>query len=238
MAKKEVVTDLWVHELLSEASISLTPQGCNIKEIDVALKSASKSQTGKVGFPEYCGVIKDFIIVIEDKADISKHIKLDDQNTLLLDVKSVKEYAVNGAVFYGRHLAEHTSYKKIIAFGISGNSKRHRITPVFINERGDWQILPDVETFISFNKDNIDEYYLREILKEDTDSEKETAQILKYAETLHGDLRNYSNLTNENKPLIVSGIMLALREIEYGAFSIESLTGDTNAENYGWTKDF
>lgn len=238
MAKKEVVTDLWVHELLSEASISLTPQGCNIKEIDIALKSASKSQTGKIGFPEYCGVVKDFIIVIEDKADISKHIKLDDQDTLSLDVRSVKEYAVNGAVFYGRHLAEYTSYKKIIAFGISGNSKRHRITPVFINERGDWQILPDVETFISFNKENIDEYYLREILKEDTDSEKETAQILKYAETLHDDLRNYSNLTNENKPLIVSGIMLALREIEYGAFSIESLTGDNNAETTDGQKIF
>ena len=238
MAKKEVITDLWVHELLKEAAISLTPQGCNIKEIDDALKTASKSKTGNIGYPEYCGVVKDFIIVIEDKADVHKHIRLDEQGTLSLDNKSVKEYAVNGAVFYGRHLAENTSYKKIIAFGVSGNSKRHHITPVFINERGDWQILPDVETFISFNNSNIDEYYLREILKEDTDSEKETAKILKYAETLHEDLRSYSNLTNENKPLIVSGIMLALREIEYGAFSIDSLIGDTNPETTDGQKIF
>lgn len=238
MAKKEVITDLWVHELLKEAVIGLTPQGCNIKEIDDALKTASKSKTGNVGYPEYCGVVKDFIIVIEDKADVHKHIRLDDQGTLSLDNKSVKDYAVNGAVFYGRHLAENTSYKKIIAFGVSGNSKRHHITPVFINERGDWQILPDVETFISFNNSNIDEYYLREILKEDTDSEKETAKILKYAETLHNDLRSYSNLTNENKPLIVSGIMLALREIEYGAFSIDSLIGDTNPETTDGQKIF
>lgn len=238
MAKKEVITDLWVHELLKEAAISLTPQGCNIKEIDDALKTASKSKTGNIGYPEYCGVVKDFIIVIEDKADVHKHIRLDEQGTLSLDNKSVKDYAVNGAVFYGRHLAENTSYKKIIAFGVSGNSKRHHITPVFINERGDWQILPDVETFISFNNSNIDEYYLREILKEDTDSEKETAKILKYAETLHEDLRSYSNLTNENKPLIVSGIMLALREIEYGAFSIDSLIGDTNPETTDGQKIF
>lgn len=238
MAKKEVVTDFWVNDLLKEASIQLTPQGCNIKEIDEALKTASKSKTGNVGFPEFCGVVKDFIIVIEDKADVNRHIRLDDKDALSLDVKSVKDYAVNGAVFYARHLAEYTSYKKIIAFGVSGNSKRHHITPIFVNERGDWQILTDVETFISFSEDNIDEYYLREILKEDTDTEKETAVILKYAENLHQDLRNYSNLTNENKPLIVSGIMLALREIEYGAFSIDSLIGDTNPETTDGQKIF
>ena len=42
MAKKEVKTDLWVYELLQEADIYLTPQGCDIKEIDEALKTASK----------------------------------------------------------------------------------------------------------------------------------------------------------------------------------------------------
>ena len=41
MAKKEVKTDLWVYELLQEADIDLTPQGCDIKEIDEALKTAS-----------------------------------------------------------------------------------------------------------------------------------------------------------------------------------------------------
>jgi len=43
MAKKEVKTDLWVYELLQEANIHLTPQGCDIKEIDEALRTASKS---------------------------------------------------------------------------------------------------------------------------------------------------------------------------------------------------
>ena len=68
MAKKEVRTDLWVYELLKEAGISLDPQGSSIKELNDALKTASKSGKGNVGFPEYCGVVKDFVIVIEDKA--------------------------------------------------------------------------------------------------------------------------------------------------------------------------
>ena len=43
--EKKVKTDLWVYELLQEANIHLTPQGCDIKEIDEALITASKSKT-------------------------------------------------------------------------------------------------------------------------------------------------------------------------------------------------
>ena len=66
MAKKEVNTDLWVHELLKEAGIrdKFDAQGSNIKELNDALKTASKKGTGKSGFPEYVGIVKDFLIVI------------------------------------------------------------------------------------------------------------------------------------------------------------------------------
>jgi type I restriction-modification system DNA methylase subunit len=227
MAKKEVKTDFWVSELLKEANIALTPQGCDIKEIDEALKTGSKSQTGKAGYPEFCGVVKDFILVIEDKASLDKHFFKDEKKLLAQDVKSVRDYALNGALFYGQHLIKNTGYTKVLAFGVSGDEKHHRITPIFINERLDYQELSDVETFISFSEDNIDEYYYKEILHEETDVEKTTAEILKDAEKLHNDLRNFGNLTTEQKPLIVSGILLALREIEYKTFSISSLNGDT-----------
>lgn len=227
MAKKEVKTDLWVYELLKEANIELTPQGSDIVEVNEALKSASKSKTGNVGFPEYCGVVKDFLIVIEDKASLDKHIKRDGKDLICTSTKSVKDFAVNGAMFYGLHLAKNTSYSKVIAIGVSGDEKRHRITPLFINDRGDYEELDDVETFISFNEKNILEYYTKEILKENTPKEKETSEILKDAATLHNDLRNYGSIQDKDKPLIVSGILLALREIEHKTFSIESLAGDT-----------
>ncbi len=228
MAKKEVVTDLWVHELLKDAEIrdDFSPQGSSIKEINDALKTASKKGTGNSGFPEYVGVVKDFLIVIEDKASLDKHIKYTDTELIAEDTKSNTDYAVNGAVFYGKHLSDKVTYKKIIAIGISGTEKKHRITPVFINERGDYTQLPDVETLISFSSTNIDEYYTKEILQEDTNIEKETAEILKDASVLHNALRNYGNIEEKNKPLIVSGILLALREIEHKNFSIENLIGD------------
>lgn len=226
MAKKEILTDLWVYELLKEAKIDLHPQGSNIKEIDDALKSASKAGTGKVGFPEYCGVVKDFVIIIENKFDVSFHIKRNENNIVANDITSIKNYAVNGALFYGKHLTQKISYKKIIALGVSGNEKRHRITPIFIDERGGYKILDDVETFTLFSEKNIDEFYTKTILKEQTPEEKTTEEILKDAKSLHEDLRNYGSIQDKDKPLVVSGILLALREMEHKGFSIESLSGD------------
>lgn len=231
MAKKEVLTDLWVYEMLKEANIDLHPQGSNIKEINEALKTASKAGTGNTGFPEYCGVVKDFILVIENKADVSLHIKRNDKELICNKINSVKKHAVNGALFYGKHLSQHTSYKKVIAFGVSGIEKRHKITPLFINERGEYKVLEDVETFTLFNEKNIDEYYTKNILKEQTPEEKTTEEILKDAKDLHEDLRNYGSIQDKDKPLIVSGILLALREMEHKGFSIESLIGDeTNTD--------
>ena len=64
------------------------------------------------------------------------------------------------------------------------------------------------------------------MLEEKTDEEKELSEILRDAATLHEDLRNYGNLKDIDKPLIVSGILLALREMDAKNFSIDDLTGD------------
>ena len=226
MAKREIKTDLWVYDLLKEAELNLCPQGSDIAELDKALKTASKAQTGKAGYPEYCGVVKDFVIVVEDKADTADHIKRDDNNLICQTTTSVKDFAVNGALHYGIPLAKNTGYKKIIAIGVSGNEKRHKISPLFIDERGGYKELEDVETFTLFNEKNIGEYYTKNILKEQTDEEKTTAEILKDAKELHEDLRNYGSIQDKDKPLIVSGILLALREIEHKNFDIDNLNGD------------
>ena len=112
MAKKEVTTDLQVYDLLKEAEIKVSAQGSDIIGIDRALKTASKNGTGNIGYPEYCGVVKDYVIVIEDKAELDKHIKLDENDTISMIQKDIKDYAVNGALFYGKHIINNTNYKK------------------------------------------------------------------------------------------------------------------------------
>lgn len=160
MAKKEVKTDLWVYDLLRQAGIVLDAQGSSIKEINDALKTASKRGTGNVGFPEYVGVVKDYLLVIEDKADLSKHMKRDENGNISVETSAVTDYAVNGAFFYGKHLARTTSYKKIIVFGISGDEKKHKITPIYLDETEFYRELPEVESFISFSEDNILEDFM------------------------------------------------------------------------------
>lgn len=227
MARLEESTDLWVDHLLNDAGVKLDCQSSRIKNIDEALHTGSKRLNDKPGYPEYVGVVKDFLLVIEDKSSLDNHVFTKDDVITTDDPKVVPKYALNGALHYARHILERTSYKKCFSFGVSGNEKLHKITPMFVNERGDYDVLPDVESFVSFNDKNIDEYYLKEVLHEDTDEEKTTADILKDAAQLHEDLRTYGQLKDVDKPLVVSGILLALREGESRNFSIDSLTGDT-----------
>ena len=51
MAKKEVKTDLWVAAQLDECKIHFDAQGSDVKEINEALKTASKRGTGNAGYP-------------------------------------------------------------------------------------------------------------------------------------------------------------------------------------------
>lgn len=227
MAKKEVKTDLWVADQLRESGIQYTPQGSDVKEIDEALSTASKRGTGKTGYPEYTAVVGDFVLVIEDKADTAKHAKLTDTGIIDMETKAVTDYAVNGAYYYAKHIAQNSNFKKVFAIGVSGDTKHHKITPVYVDDREGYMELEPIESFAMFNKAHIYEYYTRLVLKEDTPEEKTTAKILQDAAELHEYLRTYGSLKDQDKPLVVSGILLALDEIKSGSFSIASLTGDT-----------
>ena len=226
MAKKEVKTDLWVAAQLDECNIQFDAQGSNVKELDEALKTASKRGTGNAGYPEYVAVIDDFVLVVEDKADLDKHVKLTDDGVIDMSVKAVTEYAVNGAYFYAKHIAQNSTFKKVFSVGVSGDGKHHKITPLYVDDREGYKQLEDLETFVGFSPENIQEYYTRYVLEELTDVEKTTEQILKDAAELHEYLRTYGTLKDQDKPLVVAGILLALDEIKSGGFSIKSLTGD------------
>ena len=111
MAKKEIKTDLWVARQLDDSKIKYDAQGSDVKEINDALQSASKRGTGNAGYPEYVAVVKDFVIVIEDKADLAKHQKLTDTGIISADQKDIADYAVNGAYFYAKHIAQNSSFQ-------------------------------------------------------------------------------------------------------------------------------
>lgn len=223
MAKKEIKTDLWVARQLDDCKINYDAQGSDVKELNDALQSASKRGTGNAGYPEYVSVVKDFVIVIEDKADLAKHEKLTDSGIISTEQKDIADYAVNGAYFYAKHIAQNSTFRKVFAIGVSGDEKHHKITPLYVDDREGYKKLPDIESFTSFSKENIEEYYTRYVLNEKTDVEKTTEEILKDAAELHEYLRTYGSLKDQDKPLVVSGILLALDD---KFFKPDDLLGD------------
>jgi len=225
MTKKEANFDLYIHELLKDVKIDATAQGSSVTEINDALKTASKRQTGSAGYPEFIAVVKDFVLVMENKSDRSLISLKDDTGNLSMTVDATEKYALNGALFYAQKIIEHTTFKKVFAFGNAGDSKHHILQPLFV-EIDRCIELPEVETFENFSETNINEYYKRAVLGEIPPADIELSDILKKAKDLHEYLRNYGSLGEDEKPLVVSAILLALREQAHG-FSLDQLTGDT-----------
>lgn len=211
----ERVTDLFIAGLLDESGIDYVPNDGINKEVQEALKTASKNQTRKHGFPEFTAQSKDFIIVIEDKADLEKQAvyENENENTLVMDQKAIKNYAENGALHYALQITKQTNFKKVFAFGCSGDEKHHRIRPIYVDETH-YKILPEVENFENFTEENITNYYNEQILGEIPEEEREIITLCEKSKILHEALRNYGQLGETEKPLVVSAILLALNDPE------------------------
>lgn len=222
-------TDLIIAKLLDSANIKFSPSGSDTLEIQHALSTASKRGTGKQGFPEYIAVVNDFVIVIEDKAEPKFQANYFDEKTLLMDDKSIMNYAENGAVFYAKKIIQNSSYKKVFAFGCSGtDEKKIFIRPIFVNPHIQ-KIMKVVKNFSSFTEENIQSYYREEVLGQKPLEQVELEDIIYRSKQLNEDLRNYGQLRDTEKPLVVSGILLALQDSD---FSTENLSDDKKSDGF------
>ncbi|MBR0288903.1 MAG: N-6 DNA methylase, partial [Selenomonadaceae bacterium] len=213
----------YIQNRLEAVEIFSETQSTRNIELDSALKTASKNQTGKTGYPDHIALVEDFVLVMEDKSDRLKLV-LRDGGEISQSVDATKNYALNGALFYANKILDGTRYKKIFAFGNVGDRKHHTIQPIFIDGDKNIKELPEVDTFKNFTAENIESYYRRMVLGEESAEEIELKKILRQAETLHEHLRNYGQLGEDEKPLVVSAILLALAEGKN--FNIAQLTGD------------
>lgn len=235
MPRQEGKTDIFVNDLLRKSGISLSSQDADINiDLRDALQTASKNGTGNVGYPDYCGIVNGYVFVIEDKASVYDHAKyLDDKETELdMSQQAIKKYALNGAVHYAIKIMASAPYEQLFGFGVSGNEDGYRITPFFLRSRETKpMILEPVNDFNSFSHDNIGTYYCMNVLKEEIDVDKTEEEVRKDAAELHEYLRNYGSLTTEQKPIIVSGILIALSEIDYKNFDINTLVCDKTSSD-------
>lgn len=199
-------------------------QSSNI-EIAESLKTASKSLSGKSGKPEFLFFSNDFLVVVEDKKDIHKHEMKSENDELILDSPEIlKDYAVNGAVHYAKHIIQNTNIiDKVFAIGASGDGHSNNISIYFIDSKG-YKFISYINNLNDLREENIKEFYRVSVLKELPKEERELKEVNKIAASLHEDLRNYGSLEGEKKASVVSAILLAL-ENEDVIFNVDKLQG-------------
>ena len=232
MGAAEKMTDHIVYELMTNAGLNPEPEKTQIQEVQNALKTASKRMTGRTGKPEFIALSGNYLIIVEDKADTKyqANYMTDKSDTLLMDTPSVEEYAENGALHYAQHITFYTSFKKVFAFGCSGTEKDQlRIRPIFVTDKS-YKVMPTVRDFNDFTQENIEAYYRTKVLGNKSERAAELEEILSRAKQLHEDLRNYGSLSEQDKPVIVSGILLALCNKNFSTSQLTCGFGETREE--------
>ena len=172
--------------------------------IEKLLKKASKSGNG-AGKPEFIisqNNNRDFLLVIECKADFKKHISSTKDQ--------YKDYAVDGVLLYASHLAQEYN---IIAIAVSGQMKNELKISTFIFPKGfgAYSILTDtrkilIDDIISWQD------YIRFATYDESLAKSRKSDLNKFSRDLHDYIRDYGKITEAQKPLLVSGILLALME--------------------------
>ncbi|WP_399630877.1 class I SAM-dependent DNA methyltransferase [Sporosarcina sp. SG10008] len=223
MVNEKTSTDQLVRRFIEDLGVKYEEQGSSNIQIKQALKNASKSKTQSgIGKPEFIFFSGDHLIIVEDKLAVNRLEYKNVDGVVDTEFPFRRDYAVNGAIHYAKHIIEKTnSYKEIIALGIAGDGLHYQIKPYFVSETGIKE-LPDMKSLEDISPENIDEYYKVAVLGELPKEERELREVNKIASDMHEDLRNYGQLEGEKKATVVSAILLALEE---PTFSLSQLTG-------------
>ena len=165
-------------------------------KIDKLLKNASK-KGNKKGYPEFIissKIHSEFIIVIECKADITKHVS--ENKDIYAD------YAVDGALLYGSFLAKEFD---VIAIGVSGET---------INELkiSHYLYLKETSKYYSIFSDHIlafDQYY-DGVIRSDYKLRQDYDKLVAYTRTLN-ELLHGKKIAESDRALLIGGILVSLR---------------------------
>lgn len=178
-------------------TVYIEEQKSDNPRIDKLLQYASK-RGGGVGRPEFILSFSnsDVLLVIECKGDIKKH------KSKNLDKYS--EYAVDGALLYSSYLSKEFN---IISIGVSGENNQKLLIDTFIQIKGE-----KTARDLKINKIYDFKSYL-DIFKKDNVKEKlDYIKLMKYSSALNQKLRDDFEFEENHRPLIVSGILVALED--------------------------
>jgi len=165
--------------------------------IDKLLKNASKKGSGK-GKPEFLITFKknlNFLVVVECKADISKH----ESSTK----DKYSDFAVDGALLYASFLSREFD---VLAVAVSGETKQSLKVSHFLHLKNETKAISIFGNGL-LSPDDYLEGYLKspEKFKQDYDS------LLEFTKKLNEKLHSYKILESQ-RSLLISCILIALED--------------------------
>lgn len=208
--KNEKITENIVREMFrctgyydSEKEIRVEEQKTEIKRAKALLAKASKAGTGKEGRPEFIvswDSDPNFLIIVECKASKKEHASKNLDNP--------QKYAVDGVIHYARHLSKEFT---VLAIAVSGSNESsvsisNYLVPCGSSEHKELknESGTTVNEIIPF-----DDYY--RLSSFDPEVERRRHQdLLNFAKELHEFIWVTAKIPEEDKPLLVSGTLIAL----------------------------
>lgn len=181
--------------------IILEEQSSDNPKIKKLLSTASKSGLG-TGYPEFIIQYKnnpDFIIVVECKADITKH---ESQNK-----DKYKDFSVDGVLLYSSYLSRDFD---VLSIAVSGEADNDKKISHFLQLKGDKKA---VEVFGSKFLSTQD--YINGYIKSAEKSRQDYEKLLSFSKDLNEKLHGHK-IVESDRGLLISCILIAL---ENKAFS-------------------
>ncbi|UMQ43212.1 SAM-dependent methyltransferase [Chryseobacterium sp. Y16C] len=210
MSKNERITENIVRDNLRDLDyynpdngITIEEQKSEIIKVKNLLSKASKNSKGNIGYPEFIISNKldpNFIIIIECKSDIKKH---ESQN-----YDRPVGFAVDGVIHYAKHLSKKYT---VLAIAVSGYSKDNLKISTFLfpSEQDSYRNLVnehglEIEMLLKF------EDYYRLASFDPEVSKKRYSDLISFSRELHEFIWAKAKVSEEDKPLLVSGTLIAL----------------------------
>lgn len=183
--------------------ISVEEQKSEIAKIKGLLSKASKNAKGNAGYPEFIiSNRKDaaFLIVVECKPDVKKHESPGRDKPV--------DFAVDGVLHYAKHLAKHYT---VLAVAVSGTTASSMKVSNFLVPAGTAtakELVNESNALVSELVPYQDYYRLASY---DPDvAQKRHSDLLAFSRELHELIWTKAKISEEEKPLLVSGTLIAL----------------------------
>ena len=220
-----------------DGTIAVEEQKSNSEAIRKLLKVASKSGKGGIGAPEFIIsdlATPDIIVVIECKSNVKDHNSPHVESVLNgthVDAteesaaKRIQKYAADGALHYARHLSKEFN---VIAVAVSGETASSMQISTYLHTKGATTATvlttkdgKPITGIIGWSD------YVEHATFDPKVQKLRFSELMSFAAELHAFMRDHAKLTESEKPLLVSGTLIALRNpafaLSYHAHTPENL---------------